>query len=439
MHADAPNNPSRLSTNALSSSEFDDSPRGDAIPERRMIVLGSTGSIGRQTLDVVAHLNALHARGQWPTFTRIVGLAAGRNAALLAEQAERFDVPHVAISDGEPSRATRITVRGQGSALELVRTVPCEIVMAAMVGSAGLPATLAAVELGRDVALANKETLVAAGALVIPAARRSGSRLLPVDSEHSALWQCLQTLPTLNGAASHVPPMTTPMSVARAILTASGGPFRAWTKDQIRNATPEQALKHPTWSMGEKITIDSASLMNKGLEIIEAHWLFGLESGRIAALIHPQSIVHAILETADGSMIAQLGAPDMRAPIQYALSFPHRPPGCASRLDLAAMSKLEFHEPDLGRFPALGLAYDAINAGGTAGAILNAANEVAVQAFLSGRSGSSAEISPAITFGRIAELVAEAMAMVKPTPLNSLADCLAAELEAREWVRRKTS
>ena len=446
MHADADNNLGNSPSNTPSNVQFNggagSSSRADVAHERRLIVLGSTGSIGRQTLEVVAHLNTLHARGQWPTFTRVVGLAAGRNATLLAEQAERFNVPHVAISDGESSRATRITMRGQDSALQLVRTVSCEIVMAAMVGSAGLPATLAAVELGRDVALANKETLVAAGGLVIPAARRSGARLFPVDSEHSALWQCLQTLPVEHATtpivSAHVPPMVAPASITRAILTASGGPFRTWTKDQIRNATPEQALKHPTWSMGEKVTIDSASLMNKGLEIIEAHWLFGLEPGRIAALVHPQSIVHAILETVDGSMIAQLGAPDMRAPIQYALSFPHRPPGCATRLDLASMSKLEFHEPDLDRFPALGLAYDAIHAGGTTGAILNAANEVAVQVFLASRNGSAAKPSPAIAFGRITELVAEAMVMVKPRPLESLADCHAAELQAREWVRRKT-
>ncbi len=408
-----------------------------APPETRLIVLGSTGSIGRQTLDVVAHLNALHARDEWPTFTRVVGLAAGKNATLLAEQAERFAVPHAAISEGDQARSARITLRGKNSAEELVRAVPCDVVMAAMVGSAGLPATLAAVELGRNIALANKETLVAAGALVLPFAQRSGSRLLPVDSEHSALWQCLQSFPTGSDGTPHVPPMNAPRAVTRAILTASGGPFRTWTKDQIVNATPEQALRHPTWSMGAKVTIDSASLMNKGFELIEAHWLFGLEPRRLAALVHPQSIVHAIVETADGSMLAQLGTPDMRAPIQYALSFPRRPPGRVARLDLASLAKLEFHEPDTNRFPALSLALNTITTGGTAGAVLNAANEVAVQAFLAGRGDSTPGTAAPIKFGRITDLAAEAIAMIPARPLHTLADCLAADQETREWVRRR--
>ena len=318
---------------------------------RRLLLLGSTGSIGTQTLDVVSHLNALHARGEWPTRFEVVGLAAGSNGTLLAEQAAAFGVSETALAhpgDGALPSALAGARTGVDGAERLVREVEADVVLAAMVGSAGLPATLAAVELGRDVALANKETLVAAGSLVVPAAERSGSRLLPVDSEHAALWQCLQS----GQESSHVcPPMRADRGVRRLILTASGGPFRTWEKARIERATPAEALNHPTWRMGPKVTIDSASLTNKALEVIEAHWLFGVPGERIDVLVHPQSTVHSFVEFEDGNVIAQLGPPDMRMPIQYAITFPLRPLGRSASLDFTAMSRLDFETPDLERFP----------------------------------------------------------------------------------------
>ncbi len=401
--------------------------------ERRLIILGSTGSIGRQALDVVAHLNALAderpaaADGEAPPRYRVVGLAAGRRAAEAFEQAQRFGVRHVAVRDGDGvSPPEGITLfRGSDSAERLVREVEADIVLAAMVGAAGLPATLAAVEAGRDVALANKETLVAAGELVVPAARASGSRLLPVDSEHAAIWQCLQDASTTRQLC---PPCASSPSVARLILTASGGPFRTWPLQRVHDATPAEALNHPTWRMGPKVTIDSASLTNKALEVIEAHWLFGLPADQIDVLIHPQSIVHSLVEFIDGNLIAQLGPNDMRVPIQTVLTFPQRAQRRAPRLELRQMARLEFEEPDLQRFPALGLAYDALRAGGTAGAILNAANETAVEAFL-------AEDGPGLAFGRISELTRDAMEALGATPIRSLEDVMHADAAARRFVR----
>jgi 1-deoxy-D-xylulose-5-phosphate reductoisomerase len=389
---------------------------------RRVIVLGSTGSIGTQTLEVIAHLNAMHERGRWSTRYEVVGLAAGSNTDLLAAQAARFGVRrtcHVQRqpSDG-PARGGTLTVTPVGcEAEELVRLTECDVVVAAISGMAGLAATLAAVELGRTVALANKETLVAAGALVTGAARRCGARLLPVDSEHSGLWQCL-------GIAAP-PPLSIGPEVAHVMLTASGGPFRTWPASKMATATVADALKHPTWSMGRKVTIDSATLMNKALEVIEAHWLFGLGADRIRVLIHPQSIVHASVHFVDGSSVSQMGAPDMRTPIQLALTWPRRAAGCAASLNPSAT--LEFEEPDTERFPALGLAYRALADGGAAGATLNAANEVAVDAFLSGR----------VPFTRIAELVRFAMDSSAPCPADSLPDILAADQAARRLVREK--
>jgi 1-deoxy-D-xylulose-5-phosphate reductoisomerase len=402
---------------------------------RRVIVLGSTGSIGTQTLEVIEHLNALHESGEFATRFEVVGLAARSRTDRLQAQAARFGVRQIAIgsldsallesieeSGGENAHEWCVR-QGRRAPEEMVRHVDCDLVVAAMSGAAGLPATLAAVELGRDVALANKETLVAAGSLIVPAARASGSRLLPVDSEHSAVWQCLSGLS--EAGAGPTPPMCLSDRVSRIILTASGGPFRAWSREATAAATPDQALKHPTWSMGPKVTVDSASLTNKALEIIEAHWLFGLAGGKIAAVIHPQSIVHAIVELADGSAIAQLGAPDMRGPIQYALTFPGRALGLSRRLNWSELRALEFEEPDHDRFPAMRLAYRAIEQGGTAGAVLNAANEAAVEAFLARR----------IPFGRITELTALAMDRVPPAPISSLQDVQRADAQARELVR----
>ncbi|MEQ9095727.1 MAG: 1-deoxy-D-xylulose-5-phosphate reductoisomerase [Phycisphaerales bacterium] len=390
-----------------------------SIGTRRLIVLGSTGSIGRQTLDVVAHVASFaKARGQPPPI-EVVGLAAGRRAHELQEQAAAHSVAHTALCEGDGGSATFI---GRDATERLVREVDADIVMAAVVGAAGLPATLAAVELGRDVALANKETLVAAGAVVVPAAARSGSKLLPVDSEHSALWQCLHAIAGPDAA----PPMEPPAHVSRLVLTASGGPFRTASADEVYNATPEQALAHPTWDMGPKVTIDCASLTNKALEVIEAHWLFGFPSAQLGVLVHPQSIVHSLIETVDGSVLAQLGVSDMRLPIQLALTHPRRMPGNTPPLNLAQLARLDFEEPDEARFPALALARWVIDTGGTAGAIFNAANEAAVEAFLAGH----------VPFGRIGELTRDACESLDVSPLRTLEDATNADARAREYVER---
>lgn len=389
---------------------------------RRIIVLGSTGSIGVQTLDVVEHLNRLADRGAYPHRFEVVGLAAGRNARMVLDQARAFAVRDIAIAEAdEVVSVDGVQLRqGRDSAERLVREVECDIVLAAMVGFAGLPATLAAVELGRDVALANKETLVAAGALVTSVAQRTGSKLFPVDSEHSAVWQCLAS----GRAGAVCPPCAVESDVARVILTASGGALRDKSAEQIAKATPEDALNHPTWKMGAKVTIDSASLTNKALELIEAHWLFGLEADRLGVLVHPQSIVHSIVDFADGSSIAQLGLPDMRTPIQIALTYPERVVGRVAGVSWETLAKLDFRPPDLGRFPAVGHGFDVIRAGGTLGAVLNAANERAVEVFLDRK----------IPFGRIPELQAEAMRSVGVSPIRDLRDALDADAEARRCV-----
>jgi 1-deoxy-D-xylulose-5-phosphate reductoisomerase len=401
-----------------------------AAGERRVILLGCTGSIGTQAVEVIEHLNALHARGESEACFRVVGLAAGRNAEQAFAQAARLGVRRVALANGDGSAAAPRGVevlRGANAAERLVRETDCDVVLAAMVGSAGLPATLAAVELGRAVALANKETLVAAGELVVAACARSGSRLLPVDSEHSALWQCLESC---REEPCTLPPLPAlPRGVSRLILTASGGPFRTWDARATHDATPEQALRHPTWQMGPKVTIDSASLTNKALEVLEAHWLFGAGVERIGVVVHPQSIVHSLVEFADGSVLAQLGANDMRTPIQYALAHPARPAGVSRKLDLAAVGTLEFVPLDREKFPAIDLAYEVIRRGGTAGAVFNAANEAAVEAFLARR----------IPFGRISGLARDALREVGVLPLRTLADALAAEGEARRFVERSVA
>lgn len=405
---------------------------------RRIIILGSTGSIGTQALDVVQSLNAAHADGRGEHRYEVVGLAAGSNTELLREQVRRFGVKQLAIAAGEVSAGCRGWVREAGARLgddaaeQLVREVDCDIVVSAIVGVAGLAATLAAVRLGRDVALANKETLVAAGGLVVPAAISSGSRLLPVDSEHAGAWQALACVGCVGHATRDLtlaPPMSLDGRVRKLTLTASGGPFRAATKDDIENATPAQALKHPTWSMGKKVTIDSASLMNKALELVEAHWLFGLPPERLDAIIHPQSLVHAFVEYCDGSVLAQLGAADMRCPIQVAMTWPGRAPGAAKRLDPMTLTRLDFEPPDHARFPALKLAYRVMEKGGTAGAILNAANEAAVRLFL--QPGAT------IKFGQIGRLAGEALEEVPSKPLTCLQDCLDADAMAREFVAKR--
>ena len=340
---------------------------------KRLAILGSTGSIGRSALAVVdAH----------PDRLKVVALAAGDNAPLLAEQVRRYapDVVAMGTSEGvDRLRAAcgadvRVTMTGGAEGLVTVATHPSvDIVICASSGTAGLEAVLAAIAAGKTIALANKEVLVMAGALVTAAARRHNVAILPVDSEHNAVHQCLHG--------------RNQSEIRRVILTASGGPFRDLTAPQLHRVTPDQALRHPTWQMGRKITIDSATLMNKGLEVIEAHWLFGVDADQIEVVIHPQSIVHSMVELLDGSVIAQLGVTDMRLPIQYACSYPERWDGALPSLNLSQAGRLEFHPPDHQRFPCLGLAYRALRSEGTLAVVLNAANEVAVAAFLEGRLG----------------------------------------------------
>ena len=338
---------------------------------RSVSILGSTGSIGCNTLKVIKHLGDI----------RVVAMAAGRNISIFAEQIAGFHPTLVSVESDDLAEGLlqelhrlecpvpQIEIGEKG--LIAVATHPeAETVVSATVGAVGFVPTLRAIEAGKRIALANKETLVMAGELMTAAAKKSGAEILPVDSEHNAIHQCLR-----GERASEV---------KRLILTASGGPFRNKTREQIQNATRDEALNHPNWKMGDKITIDSATLMNKGLEVIEAKWLFGFDADQISVVVHPQSIVHSMVEMVDGSIIAQLGVTDMRHAIQYALTYPERKPNCVPPLDLTSLSGLEFEEPDLDRFPCLQLAYDALQAGGTMPTVLNAANEVAVGAFLDG-------------------------------------------------------
>ena len=335
--------------------------------KRRIAILGSTGSIGTQTLDVIRQHRDLF---------EVVLLSARRSADLLIRQAVEFDAAHVVICDEARYREVADALQDRGTTVwagvdslcDLVGMDSVDIVVGAMVGFSGLRPTLAALEAGKIVALANKETLVAAGSIVTRTAERSGGRLLPVDSEHSAIFQCLL-------AANDNP-------VEKVHLTASGGPFRTWDRQQIAGATAAQALRHPNWDMGAKVTIDSATMMNKGFEVIEAKWLFGLEPDRIRVVVHPESVIHSMVEFADGAVIAQLGCPDMRQPIGFALGFPQRLSVGNRKLDFAELGRLSFEAPDTSRFPCLQLAYDALRRGGNAPCALNAANEVAVAAYL---------------------------------------------------------
>ena len=337
-------------------------------------ILGSTGSIGCNSLKVIEHL------GNY----RVVALAAGRNMPKLAEQIAIFRPAVVSCENESCIDDLRSSLRdinvaepkivfGDDGMTQVAAHGEAEIVISAAVGSVGFIPTLRAIETGKRIALANKETLVMAGEVMTRAAQKSGAEIIPVDSEHNAIHQCLR-----GEKASEV---------KRLILTASGGPFRTHTKEEIEKATVEQALAHPNWSMGDKITVDSATLMNKGLEVIEARWLFGFGADQISVIVHPQSVVHSMVEFVDGSVIAQMGITDMRHPIQYALTYPDRQAGSLHRLDLASIGSLTFEEPDLERFPCLGLAFDALKIGGTMPAILNAANEVAVAAFLDKKIG----------------------------------------------------
>lgn len=378
---------------------------------KRLAVLGSTGSVGVSTLKIVE---------DFPDRLEVVALAAGRNTELLAEQVRRFRPWIVSVIDAQAAAdlAARIPgveveiLTGPAGASRVATADGVDLVVSAFVGATGLDPTWAAIDAGRDVALANKEVLVMAGELVMAQARRRDARILPVDSEHVAVHQCL---------AGH-----RREDVRRVLLTASGGPFRTTPREALRAVTPAQALRHPNWDMGPKITIDSASLMNKGLEMIEACWLFDLPPDTIEVVIHPQSIVHSLVEFIDGSVMAQLGVPDMRGPIAYALALPERLPLRMERLDLARVGTLTFESPDLERFPALGLAARALREGGTQPAVLNAANEAAVGAFLEGR----------LAFTNIPETIARTMDAHAPRPLKEIADAIAADAWARDHAAR---
>jgi len=376
--------------------------------KRKIAILGATGSIGTSTLDLIERA---------PERFEVIALTAGTDAEGLANAARRTRAKLAVIAD--QSRLAELEARLAGTdcraatgaeALNEAASGEADWVMAAIVGCAGLVPVMAALEAGRTVALANKEALVSAGALMTDAATRHGATLLPVDSEHNAIFQCL--------AGSRRD------DVSKLILTASGGPFRTTSEADIRAATPEQAVAHPNWTMGAKISVDSASLMNKGLELIEAHFLFGLPPERIEVLIHPQSVVHSLVEYIDGSVLAQLGSPDMRVPIAYALAWPERMPTPAERLDLASIGSLEFEQPDLQRFPALRIARQALVQGGAAPTILNAANEIAVASFLGGQIG----------FTEIASLVEQAIERAVAGAPSSIEDVIQVDLETRRAV-----
>ena len=369
---------------------------------RKIALLGSTGSIGTQALDVAAR----HADR-----FQIIALTANTNAEKLFAQARQFHPRMCGLvrePESIPDDLKHIDWVFGPECLKAAATLPeADDVLVSVVGFAGLPAVMDALGAGKRVLLANKEALVAGGALVTEAARKAGKPLLPVDSEHSAIFQCLRARDT--------------NAPSRILLTASGGPFRTWRAEEIENATVEQALRHPNWSMGRKITIDSASMMNKALEIIEARWLFDMPPEKIDVLIHPQSIVHSMIEFADGGVLAQLGVPDMRLPILYAMAFPDRLETGAKPLDLAQIGSLTFEAPDRAKVPGMFLAYDALRAGGAACAMLNAANEVAVGAFLSGR----------IPFGRIWQLNRDTLEAAGRQPADSVEAVFAADALAR--------
>jgi len=370
--------------------------------KRRVVILGATGSIG-QSAAKVAH--------DIPDRMEIVGMSGNRNLAKLGELSARF--PHAALCTTCPRTAVPADLdplvrhRGEEGLIELATLPGADLVLIAIVGTGGLKPALAAIEAGKDIAVASKEILVMAGEAVMEAARRKGVKVLPVDSEHNAIFQCLE------GRESS--------EVRRLILTASGGPFRKLPAEQLAHVTREQALRHPTWNMGEKITIDSATLFNKGLEMIEARWLFDVEMGRVDVVVHPQSIVHSMVEFVDGSVLAQLSHSDMCFPIQYAVTWPERVPNSLRPLDFAELSRLDFEAPRHADFPALGLAREAGERGGTLPAVLNAANEVAVAAFLEGR----------IPFPCIWETVAHVMHRHAPVAEPGLDDILRADCEAR--------
>lgn len=369
---------------------------------RRIAILGSTGSIGTQSLDVIR---------RHPESFRAVALAARSSAEALEGQVREFSPAAAALvcpPAGFCGTADCQWKFGEEALLDICAREDVDAVLVAVVGIAGLPAVLRAIECGKTVLLANKEALVTGGALVMEAARRKGVALLPVDSEHSAIFQCIQGRPNAHPC--------------RIVLTASGGPFRTWSREQIEKATVAQALRHPNWSMGRKITIDSASMVNKALEVIEARWLFDMAPENIQVVIHPQSVVHSGVEFSDGALLCQLGLPDMRVPIAYAMSYPDRLGNVGERLDLTRAGALTFEAPDFARFPALALAWEVLRAGGTAPVTLNGANEVAVDLVLQEK----------LPFFRIADLLAETLSRESVRPVREVSDVLEADRRARE-------
>jgi 1-deoxy-D-xylulose-5-phosphate reductoisomerase len=380
-------------------------------PPKNVVVLGSTGSVGTQTLDVVRSM---------PDRFRVLGLSGHSHWELLAQQAGEFAPRAVAVTHPPAAAPLRSALDGSGvqcldgrdALVELARWPDADVIVGAVSGTAGVAAALAAVDSGKLLALANKESIVSCGPLLMARARESGATVVPVDSEHSAAFQLLSVL--------------APEHVARVVLTASGGPFYRRAHDSLDDVTPDEACAHPTWQMGRKITVDCANLMNKALEIVEARWLFGLQAQAIGVLVHPQSVVHCMVELVDGTLLAHMGPTDMRMPILYALGYPERLPGPAGRLDLCAAGALEFHEPDTGRFPALRLGRRVAEQGGTTGAVLSAADEVAVGAFLAGR----------IKFTDIVRVVESILDRHEPRAVDDLDQVRAADTWAREETER---
>ena len=382
-----------------------------------LTILGATGSIGVSTLDVVA---------RHPDRYRIFALTGQTRIDVLAEQCAQFQPEVAVVVDADAAERLQKLIRARGlktnvvygeqALCDVASADACDTVMAAIVGAAGLGPSLAAAKAGKKLLLANKEALVISGQLFMDAVAASGSTLLPIDSEHNAIFQCLPI------GYQRVPPQH---GIRKILLTASGGPFLDRELSSFDSITPEQAVAHPNWSMGRKISVDSATMMNKGLEVIEAHWLFGASASQIEVVIHPQSVIHSMVAYADGSVLAQLGNPDMRTPIAHALAYPERIDSGVDAIDLARIAQLDFREPDRVRFPCLQLAFDVLHAGGSAPAVLNAANEVAVQAFLDKQIG----------FTRISSLIAETLSRVPAASVDTLESLLAQDSKARDQAR----
>jgi 1-deoxy-D-xylulose-5-phosphate reductoisomerase len=401
---------------------------------QNITILGSTGTIGKQTLDVIA---------RHPKLYKAYALAANSNVSALFEQCVQYKPSFAVMLSEKAAHELRLQLSAYGSKTQVLAGISgseqissddnVHSVMAAIVGAAGLKPAMAAAKAGKRILLANKETLVMAGSLFMDAVKKGGSTLLPIDSEHNAIFQVMPPQANIHAPSSGInsaginSPGINSIGVKKIILTASGGPFRQFTDVELANVTPEQALKHPNWVMGAKITIDSATLMNKGLEVIEAHWLFNAKPSQIEVVVHPQSIIHSMVEYIDGSVLAQMGNPDMRTPIAYALAYPNRIESGVASLNLLEIAKLEFEAPDRQRFPCLQLAFDALEVeeGSTAPAVLNAANEVAVELFLNKQIG----------FNEIATLISKTLNASKPTSISSLEHVIEVDAESRSYAR----